>query len=71
MAYFCGGNDVMPIHDDSNDSKDAKTDGENDANDESADYDLLRGDPRHQLHSNQPLRSSLWNKTRLLDNNFR
>ena len=49
----------MPIHDDSNDSKDAKTGGENDANDESADYDLLHGDPRHQLHSNQPLRSSL------------
>ena len=49
----------MPIHDDSNDSKDAKTGGENDANDESADYDLRHGDPRHQLHSNQPLRSSL------------
>ena len=66
MACSCGGNDVMPIHDDSNDSKDAKKDGENDANDESADYDLLHGDPRHQLHSNQPLRSSLWNKTHLL-----
>ena len=71
MACFCGGNDVMPIRGDSNDSKDAKTDGENDVNDESADYDSLHGDPRHQLHSNQPLRSSLWNKTHLLDNNFR
>ena len=49
----------MPIRGDSNDLKDAKTDGENDANDESADYDLLHDDPHHQLHSNQPLRSSL------------